>query len=351
MAVISYQDILKRSNVETFVSRVNNGGSFQFMKEGGDPMVCTGKVKIKTDQGITNINLTEDTLRVFCNRKKASDNLEVEVFHKGSKKFVRPSVFFKDKEFGGVAGKSTGMGSERQEIGLINLITEAAQSGNNRYFQSLGKQHKLLKAQKNEGLSAVGQEPYIDIFIMTHNGDKFGVSMKGESAPSLAGGGIAGLKVVTPELMTRMYTTIINYLKEQGIKEGSVVDNRIIPDIYIKIPDSFVEKILVGNEKMGGPVDYMYIGKMDVKGQIKLSGEVEVNGKFYSIDEYMKKVGDFYFRIRKRDLSPSNLVKIVFNERNKEGYPMIFKNPDNGKNNFRLVITDSHPSSALVLNI
>jgi hypothetical protein len=352
MATISYADILKRNNVSALSQRIKNKGSFRLIKEDGDIVVCTGKVRTVIKSKSNNIDPNEDAIRMFIKNKGNADKLEIEVKNKNAKLWKTPSAFFKDKEFGGVAGKSSGTGSERQELGLINLLNETASKGNNYFVSSLGRDKKILKAEKNEGLSSVGQEPYIDVFIHTQNGKKYGVSMKGESAPSLAGGGIVGIKTTAPALLNKMYAAITKYLKDNGLKEGSLVSADSIPDLFIRIPDSYVKMILVGNAAMGGPVDYMYIGPMNVTGSItESSGEIKPNGKFYSIDEYMRKIPDFYFRIRKRDLPSDNMIAITFAKKNKEGYPLIFSTPTTGKNNFRLVITDSVPTTGKKLTI
>lgn len=352
MATISYADILKRSNVEVLSERISNKGSFRLKTEDGETLICTGKAKTTLGGKKFDLKPTPENIRTFLNQKKSADKLEIEVLKKKVKTWLTPSNFFKDKDFGGVAGKSTGSGSERQELGLINMLNENAAKGNKYYVNSLGRDKKILRAEKNEGLSSLGQEPYIDVNIVTQTGKRYGISMKGESAPSLAGGGLVGIKATAPELLDKMYDAITKYLKELGLKDGDVVDANLIPDLFIRIPDKYVKKILVGNEAMGGPVDYMYIGPMTVSGSVSdTTGEIKPNGKFYSIDEYMRKIPDFYFRIRKRDLQNDNQTMITLSKRNREGYPLIFSAPDTGRNNFRLVITDKVPSTGQKLII
>jgi hypothetical protein len=354
MAVLSYQDILKRNNVENFTRRINSAGSFNYLKEGGDILVCTGKVRVKflSNPIETLNNLNEDSLKTFLNSKGPSDYIEVECKGNTGTQFYKVSSFFKDKEFGGVAGKSSGGGAERQELGLINILNENAHKGNFYYVDSFGKNNKILRAYKNDGLSQVGQEPYIDIFIETTDKKNYGISMKGEQAPSLAGGGIAGLKVVVPDLLPKIYKEIEKYLKTRGLGEGSIVNASLIPDFYVEIPSKYIKQILIGNVRMGGPVDYMYIGKMDVKATVNdTTGEIKPNGTFYDIDQYMRKVGKFYFRIRKRDLPSDNMIEISFKNKNKEGYPIVFMTPKSKKNNFRIVIIDKLSGKGVTLNI
>lgn len=352
MAVITNADLLKRNNIEVIISRISNKGSFRLISEDGDILLCTGKIKIVVSGKTTYPQIDSTTIRKFIEEKSASDRFEIEVVHKNTKKWLATSKFYKDKEFGGVAGKSTGGGSERQELGLISLLNDNAVRGNKYYVSTLGIGNKILKAEKNEGLSSLGQEPYIDVFIHTQSGKKYGISMKGETAPSLAGGGLVGIKSSAPDLLDKIYKEIESYIKSLGFTDGSIINANLIPDIFIRIPDKYVKKILVGNIEMGGPVDYMYIGPMNVTGTVNHNtGEIKPNGKFYSIAEYMQKIPDFYFRIRKRDLQADNMIMITFTKKNKEGYPLIFSAPRSNKNNFRMVIIDKVPSTGKKLTI
>jgi len=351
MATITYEDLKKRNNISVFAERVNNKGSFNEKTEDGALLICTGKVKMSHETINGEVKLTDDLLRMFLETKTNRDVIEVECIKNKSKSYYRTSSFYKDKDFGGVAGKSSGGGSERQELGLIEAINTAVRESAEAWVPGIGRDNPLRGASKREGLSEVGQEPYIDVYVETKNG-KLGVSCKGESAPSLAGGGIAGLKVVVPELLKGVYNTVSDYLKKKGYAEGVIVDADDVPDLFIEVPAKYLKLILVGNKKMGGPIDYMYVGKMDVKSSLDSKTKtLDLNGNFYSIDAYMKKVGKLYFRIRKRDLQPNNEIMITYREKNKEGYPVLFKGPKSNKNNFRLVTTDKVPRTGEMLKL
>jgi hypothetical protein len=352
MATIQYADLLKRDNVQKFISRIKKKGSFKEKTENGATLSCTGKVRAKYSGKDYTLNLNEEEVKAFLQGKKSSDYIEVEVKRKNAPAWIRVSAFYKDKDFGGVAGKSTGQGSERQELGLIQLLNETAARGGEYYVRSLGRNHKIKVATKNEGLSSLGQEPYIDVHIQTTKGTLLGISCKGSSAPSLAGGGLVGIKAIVPDLLDKMYNAIQRYIiDELGHTEGQIVTADTIPDMFIPIPDKYVRQILVGNEKMGGPIDYMYIGPMDVTGNVSNQGEITLNGNFYSIEDYMRKIPNFYFRIRKRDISPDGNIQITFSRTNKEGFPLVFMSPLTFRNNFRLVVTDKAASTGKILLI
>jgi len=352
MATLAYGDILKRQNISVLANRINGEGGFQLETAEAPAMKATGKaiISINGQTSFFDRNLSEGSLSSFLNTRKGSDYLDIELKNGNGSSYYRLTKLYKDKEFGGVAAKASGQGSERQEIGLIQAINEAAAMSSKAHVSQLGTTAYIKSASKNEGLSSVGQEPYIDVFIETSRG-KLGISCKGESAPSLAGGGVAGLKVIAPDLLRKLYNTIEAHLKNDlKLKTGDIVAADSIPDLYVQIPQNFVELILKGNRQMGGPIDYMYVGPMDVESNMR-GNTLALNGNFYGIQEYMRKIGTFYFRIRKRDIEPSNTIAIELTRTNKEGYKMMFRGPKTSKNNLRIVITDKVPSTGRKLTL
>ena len=355
MAKLTKADLLKRGNVATFVTRVNGKGQFKLGDANGKPQVCTGRYKFSEDNSFRT-KLNEGDVTVFCEDRNSQRKLMIEVDSPMSAPRMRNfTEFYKDKDFGGVSAKSGGGGSERQESGLIDAINEAVfPTGYVKIptFRTNVGVPEIISAEKKTGMSAVGKEPYIDIYITDKRGKKHGVSCKGRSAPSLAGGGVAGLKVVVPGLITKLYATIEDYLKSQGLKEGDIVKIDSIPDLYIKIPENYVEKILVGTPAMGGPVTHMYVGDMDVRAT-QTGSTLNLNGEFYTIEQYQKKIGDFYFRVRKRDVDsePAGDMKIIYNSKNREGFPKLFEGATRQKILVRIVIQDSTPNQAKILTL
>ena len=120
MASLSYGDILKRDNVETLVERINKKGEMALgaLKEGAPMVRLTGQVKLG---GTLDKTLTAEELRMYL---EAPGTTRVEVGTK-EQKFVLLTKFFKSKEFGGVAAKAGGAGTERQEEGIIIHIRDA----------------------------------------------------------------------------------------------------------------------------------------------------------------------------------------------------------------------------------
>lgn len=346
MATLTKTDLLKRDNVQKFADRVNSKGSFREKTNDGSLFESTGRFKI--NEGPTSSDLKADFLTTWLTTSSSRDKLIIEVRKDGKAlTFVPFTVFYKDKDFGGTAPKAGGQGTERQENGLINIINENALVTENMTIKTFGN-IKVKSSHKKEGLSPIGKEPYIDVVITSIDGKEYGISCKGTQAPSLAGGGIGGLKVVVPDLMPKVYKLVEKFLKQNmKLKQGSIVTFETVPDIFIQIPDKYVRSIIEGIPKMGGPITHMYIGPMDVTGN--LSGNtLNLNGRFYSIDEYMKKIPNFFFRLRKRDLDTekSGMMKIEFNEKTSDGLPKLFKGSTNNKNLSRIVVIDEPSSTA-----
>jgi len=343
MAKIAKADILKRNNINVLYKRITDKGAFKIGTDSSKAFQATGRIKINNE---VIKSPSEKTISAFFNNNTSRDKFMVELKVKG---FVNITQLFKDSEFGGVGGKSSSTGSERQELGLIQQINDNLLS--NPKLKIKGVSEKIVEAHKNEGLSSLKQEPYIDVCLMTPAGKCVGVSCKGTSAPSLAGGGLAGMEVIAPEFLDKVFGLIIKELKSQGFSDGDIIHNDNLPDYYIKIPSKYIKLLLKGNEKMGGPIDYMYVGPMDVKSDIKNNQLVFNNGQgnFYTIESYMQKVGQLYIRVRKRDLAPTKMVQINFSKNPKTKREKIFTAPKTGKNNLRLVIIDKVPSTGKVL--
>jgi hypothetical protein len=246
-----------------------------------------------------------------------------------------------------------GLSAERQEIGLINSINEAYENTKNVPFTLIGSNntvlHSCVSAEKFEGRSSAGTEPYTDVVIHLINNKSLNLSNKGEDAPSIAGGGIEGLELIIPGLTRKFLNAALKKYKDLGYTDGD-----IIPDIYGKVNNKYKELIVVGNEKMGGPIDYMYIGPMDVfyrqskvtTGTKTIYGnEVQVNGELIPAKEFARD-HDIYLRLRKRRADQPFVTK----ETDTKGFPLIMgKSPSRGDKGRRIVTVKKPPLNAIIV--
>ncbi len=345
---LGYDDIPKRKNVSVLINRINNG-AFQLEDAKSKTYLSTGRVKetINGKEIVFKKNeYGESELIAFLAAKKkfkAKAKLEIEINKDNKKVFVVLTQIFKDKEFGGTATPTKTGGkdsSERQERGVVEAFRDAIKK--NGYAKVDNIKGKIIYAEKKPGLSSINKEPYIDVDIKTDDGKEYGASLKGTSAPTLAGGGLAGITLIVPNLITNTYNTVQKYMKnELKLNHGAVVNAELVPNIYVRIPDEDLMKILEGTEAMGGPVTHMYIGPMDVTYKISKDKTITFNngqGRFYTLEQYKAKVKNFYFRLRKRDIHSSGKTQIEYKVKNTEGQTMLLRQPNNGKNNVRLVI-------------
>ena len=278
-------------------------------------------IPFKLEDGTeTTLQYTDNSYsELFANQKiddikKAGGNRinQFTFFKTPSGKEIGFSSITKTKELGGTGG-SKAETTERQERGLVDLIN-SIKGPKTIISQNGDKITNVIKADKFEGQAETGTEPYTDVILYLEDGTKLLVSAKGPSAPSLGSGGIKGIRALTkdganPELLdfiknfyNKAYQYYQRIVKEKGLEGQNLYKNRLIPDVSIKVPEKFLGSLIRGTKAMGGPVDYYYIGGMDVKGTSEGNNIIVSNGNFISIEDFIDKKGNtLYAHIRKRD--------------------------------------------------
>lgn len=239
-----------------------------------------------------------------------------------------------------------GASSERQENGLIKAINDAVKANKNNpvtvVFENLTLSG-VTKAEKFGGRQAGGSEPYTDVVL--YRGTKtLNLSCKGESAPSLAGGGLKGLELAVPGIAKKFMMKAFEHLKtKKKLKIGDKV-----PDVYGKISKQDKIKIVVGNKAMGGPIDYMYIGPMDVTKQYdSAKNRLKISGSMYEAESYANSK-ELYFRLRARREDQ----RFDPTAKDSMGTPKIYgRSPSKGDSAGRIVVTDDTPASAVMVNL
>lgn len=241
-----------------------------------------------------------------------------------------------------------GEAAERQENGIVKAVTDAVKKNKNNPITVVAGKTKIpgvVKAYKFTGRQEGGSEPYIDVVFELHNGKQLGLSCKGKSAPSLAGGGLSGLELAVPGIAKKFMTSAFNHLsKKLKLQAGDKV-----PDVYGKIGSADKVKIVVGNKKMGGPIDYMFVGTMDVRATYDQAkneltfGDTEITPAKKYAEEH-----ELYFRLRARREDQ----RFDPTSKDKDGSPKIYgKSPSRGDSAGRIVVQDKTPSNAVIVNI
>jgi hypothetical protein len=235
-----------------------------------------------------------------------------------------------------------GLKPERQERSFIEIINSSAKDGP----IAVNDIKNVTSAHKMEGTNLLGTEPYTDVVLTLSNNRTLNISLKGgtedgiSQAPSVAGGGLAGLKSLIPDVISNFLKKANQWYKKK-YKQGD-----IIPDVYGKLKDNDVELVIAGNEDMGGPIHYVYIGPMNVTGDLN-NNKLTLNGKFFTVDEYAKK-HSIYFRLRKRRDDQPYEPDLLDNN----GNPLILgRSPSKGDTGRRIVVVDRLPTGAAVIEL
>ena len=243
-----------------------------------------------------------------------------------------------------------GESAERQETGIVNAITAAVKTNKGNPITVVAGKTKIAGVISSRKASHLrqqgGSEPYIDVLLRVHGKkDEIGMSCKGKSAPSLAGGGLSGLELAVPGIAKKFMTSAFNHLmKTMKLKAGDKV-----PDVYGKIGATDKIKIVVGNKKMGGPIDYMFVGIMDVSAKYD-PAKNELTFKDTEITPAKKyaQEHELYFRLRARREDQ----RFDPESKDKDGSPKIYgKSPSRGDSAGRIVVQDKTPSNAVIVNI
>jgi len=241
-----------------------------------------------------------------------------------------------------------GAAAERQETGFVNAVNSGFRKNQrNPITLVVGDTtvEGVVAAKKYTGRQASGSEPYTDVQIMTLDNKTYNLSMKGEAAPSLAGGGLRGLEAIIPGIGKKFMNAAFKHLKGSlKLKAGQKV-----PDVYGKINNTDKIKIVVGNARMGGPIDYMYIGGMDVrssydddKATVTVSNANLIPSKKYAAEH------DLYFRLRARREDQ----RFDPTAKDSTGTPKVYgKSPSRGDSAGRIVVTDKVPNNATVVRL
>jgi len=229
--------------------------------------------------------------------------------------------------------QEAGEKTERQETGFVNLIKQAVQQngGNPITINSKNETiNNVIDAMKYTGRTSKGSEPYTDVQLILNDGGKVNISMKGTKAPTVAGGGLRGIDDIIPGLASNFLNAAYNH-HIKTLKAGDKV-----PDLYGKLNDRDKNLLVIGNSSIGGPIDFMYVGPMDVSGNFN-NGTLSVNGQLISSDAFANS-RDLYFRLRAR----RNDQVFDPDARYTNGDPKIYsKSPSKGDSAGRLFVTDT----------
>jgi hypothetical protein len=232
--------------------------------------------------------------------------------------------------------------SERQERAVVTNINRAVRENLGNPITIVDKNGYKIKnvigAKKPKSTSTLGKEPLTDMVITTKTGE-INISMKGNTTPSIAGGGWKGLNAIDRDLTLRVVKAVISWYKRNGYKEG----DKGAPDVYYRIPPKINKLLIIGNKEMGGPIHFMYIGDLEPDFEFDKTKKTLTlpDGEFVQSLEFAKE-SELYFRIRKRYADQT----LTFKDKSETGLPWIFKAGKAGEENgSRISVSKYHPKT------
>lgn len=344
MALFKTTDFFKESYIRTLCEVARERQEMIIGKFQDGPKIKLRPIIIIDDipQAVTkkSINSVIDATHKFL--KKGKGNPPRVVDSKGNQHSV--ITLFRDSRFTPVSrikadpnlsGKAV---QQRQEIGLVSLINELCLSGP-QIFPDIGV--AVVGAEQAPEIGPHGKENLVDIVLHLKGGKRINVSCKQTKAADLGGGGMAGLKKLSPALIDKLHKKVVTDLQKDGFVEGVTYKSISIPTYVYEIPTAEMTKIFRGHKDIGGEIDYFYIGPAHVSA----TEQGRFNGRFISVGDFAK-MKKFFFRLRVRDVIQGK-VTIDFKKKTKEGYSALFVTGPSKANAARFVIDDTPPISSV----
>jgi len=238
----------------------------------------------------------------------------------------------KTPDLGGTGG-SKAETTERQERALIEAINSIKGIKTLRGKNGLEIKN-IISAEKQP--DPPKSEAYADIKLNIKGGQPYLLSAKGQTTPSIAGGGLSGATQISPEIsefISKFYFDAYDeYRKildshDEIDETTNLYKTQYFKDVNREIPKDLLYDILRGNEEMGGPVDGYYIGPMDLKYEVE--GNILItNGDIIPIQDFSEQYDTIYFNIKKRggDYFFTDSLQTV----NGVEMPLIFTNKPGG---------------------
>ena len=249
-----------------------------------------------------------------------------------------------------LAGKGS-KEKERQEIALLDIIN-SVEGEKTLVFNKGRKIEGVLSAKKAPRILGYRYEPIIDLIITTTKGE-LGISAKGLQTPTIGGGGLTGVDIlnIAPlnEIVEELYQKTFNEYKEvidanPELEKKNLQKNRNFPDAFKKIPPEIVAEVLTGSKKLGGEVDFFYVGSLEVVHSV-VDKLITIEGDLLEVSEMALIMTPVYLRIAKRD-GPLYFTKDYYSKLKNLRIPLLLTNISGGmKAQTRLFITNKNKKS------
>jgi hypothetical protein len=190
------------------------------------------------------------------------------------------------------------------------------------------------------GRTSSGAEAYTDVIIDSPNIKEIRISLKENISEINSAGDLRTVELILPGV-TNKFTRLLNtQLLDSGYDKGEM-----LPELYGRLNPLLKERIVVGNQSMGGPIDYVYLenttGDFD--------SETATLEFFYPLIPsklFAKQIQTFLV------LKPFREDQTYDPEAQKGGILQIFgKSPTRGDDIIKIFISDTAPKDAIVVDI
>jgi len=176
-----------------------------------------------------------------------------------------------------------GKPNERQEKAFCSAISKlCGEHGPIRLSAGMHSIEQVIGARKVQERTTFGHENYADVIVEQEGGKELRMQLKNVRSPSYGGGGSAGVETSLPGLGDLFLKKAHAYLVKQIKAQPG--DN--IPRLYMPLSPAQQLVLLRGTPQIGGPIDYILSGPMDLSHKAYKNHLVFYNSALMTIEEY-----------------------------------------------------------------
>ena len=177
------------------------------------------------------------------------------------------------------------MSTARLESGIITAIDRAVKQNKNNPITLVARGttiDNVIGAKKYTGRQSTTTDSYTDVIVLLKNKKDINLSLKGRDTHDSIGGSQRTIETIVPGVLPKFLKLALAKLQESGYKTGDQ-----IPSVYGQVSKQVKEKLIVGTNAVGGPIDYIYVGS-DIKSKYNpTTNKLNIEGglvtpKYYS---------------------------------------------------------------------
>jgi hypothetical protein len=228
---------------------------------------------------------------------------------------------------------------------FITTINQAVKKSKTKFVSVITPDQSLYnitgaRPYTGTGRTSSGAEAYTDVIFDSPNIKEIRVSLKTDISEINGQGDIRTVELILPGVTNKFTKLLLNELINQDYGKGEQ-----LPGLYGELSPLLRERVIIGNQSMGGPLDYVFLG--DTKGYYDEERNiVEFSDPLITARIYAKTQSAFL------NLRPFREDQTFDPEAQRGGIYQIFgRSPTRGDDIIKIFVVSSVPKGSIVVDV